>query len=428
MKILLIATNRHGRYMTNIQAQPLPIGLAYIAGYLDPEQHSAKLLDLMFSDDYLAVVERAVKDFQPDLVGLSIRNLDNGSNLKPQSVLPITKEVTDLIRSISQATIVCGGPAFSIFPNECFDFIGPDVGITGSGGDSFSDLADRLGRGESYQDLPGLVFRTDEKIVVTEQQPTSGVMKPPRLEDLDLERYAEAGFGIGIITKWFGNQTPSRAAHSNDLDRLNLRPIQEVIAEMKDLKQRLGLSKFFFIANGFNVPPDHAKSFCQALIDTDLKIEWNTGLVPLSCDPELIVLMKKAGCGLAIIGDLVVDAYDPQDLAIRLEQMAQVCHLCEEGDLSYTVGQTFGAPGETRETVEQKLDFLRNINPAVANLRVGIRMLPGSRSTDQARSDGWIFDDGDLIQPTFYVAESVKGWIADYLQSEASHNPKWSVD
>ena len=142
----------------------------------------------------------------------------------------------------------------------------------------------------------------------------------------------------------------------------------------------------------------------------------------------MIGLMKKAGCGLVIIGDLVVDAYDPQDLAVRLEHMLQVCHLCEEGDLPYTVGQTFGAPGETRETVEQKLVFLRNINPAVANLRVGIRMLPGSRSTDQARSDGRIFDDGDLIQPTFYIAESVKDWIVDHLQAEASHNPKWSVD
>ncbi|SUZ95411.1 uncharacterized protein METZ01_LOCUS48265, partial [marine metagenome] len=114
MKVLLIATNRHGRYMSNFQAQPLPLGLAYIAGYLDPEQHSTKMLDLMFADDYLGDVESAVKEFQPDLVGLSIRNLDNGSNLNPQSVLPITKEVTDLVRSISQATIVCGGPAFSI--------------------------------------------------------------------------------------------------------------------------------------------------------------------------------------------------------------------------------------------------------------------------------------------------------------------------
>ena len=78
--------------------------------------------------------------------------------------------------------------------------------------------------------------------------------------------------------------------------------------------------------------------------------------------------------------------------------------------------------------MEQKLVFLRNINPVVANLRVGIRMLPGSRSTDQARSDGQIFDDGDLIQPTFYVSESVKDWIVNHLQSEAGHNPKWNVD
>ena len=428
MKVLLIATNRHGRYMSNVQAQPLPIGLAYIAGSLDSEQHSTKMLDLMFSDDYLGDVERAVKEFQPGLVGLSLRNLDNGSNLNPQSVLPITKEVTDLIRSISQATIVCGGPAFSILPSKCFDLIEPDVGIAGSGGDSFSDLADRLERGESYRDLPGLVYRVDGKITVTEQKSTSGVMKPPRLEDLELDKYAEAGFGIGVITKWFGNTTPSGNVSSDDLHRQNLRPTQDVIAEVKDLGQRLGLSKFFFIANGFNVPPDHAKSFCQALIDSELKIEWNTGLVPQNCDPELIGLMKRSGCGLVIIGDLVVDAHDPEDLADRLGQMLQVCRLCEEGGLPYTVGQTFGAPGETRATVEQKLVFLRDIKPVVANLRVGIRMMPGSRSADQARLEGQVFDDGDLLQPTFYVAESVKDWIVDHLQTEATHNPLWSID
>ena len=418
MKVLLIATNRHGRWMTNYQAQPLPLGLAYIAGYLDPEQHPTKMLDLMFADDYLGEVEKAVKEFQPGLVGLSMRNLDNGSNLNPESVLPITKDVIDKIRSISSATIACGGPAFSVLPDKCFELVGPDVGITGSGGDSFSDLADRLERGESYEGLPGLVYRANGKITATEQQPASGAMKPPRLEELDLDRYAEAGFGIGVITKWFGSGPVEQ----------NLRPIEEVVAEVKDMRQRLGLGKFFFIANGFNVPLYHAKSFCKALIDSDLKIEWNTGLVPLDCDQELIGLMKESGCGLAIIGDLVVDAHDPADLAIRLDQMLRACRLCEEGALPYAVGQTFGAPGETVETVEQKLDFLRGIDPAVANLRVGIRMLPGSKSADQARSEGQVFDDGDLLQPAFYVADSVKGWIVDHLQAEASQHPKWSVD
>ena len=99
------------------------------------------------------------------------------------------------------------------------------------------------------------------------------------------------------------------------------------------MKQRLGLNKFFFIANGFNRPSDHAKSFCQAMIDADLKVGWNTGLAPGDVDQELIGLMKKSGCDLVIIGDLVVDAHDPDDLSDRLHQMLEVCRLCEEGGL-----------------------------------------------------------------------------------------------
>ena len=60
MRILLIATNRHNRYQSRLNAQPMPIGLAYIAGHLDHERHEVKVLDLMFSDDYLADVEAAV--------------------------------------------------------------------------------------------------------------------------------------------------------------------------------------------------------------------------------------------------------------------------------------------------------------------------------------------------------------------------------
>ena len=41
-------------------------------------------------------------------------------------------------------------------------------------------------------------------------------------------------------------------------------------------------------------------------------------------------------------------------------QMLEVCRLCEEGGLPYTIGQTFGAPGETRETVDRQLAFLQD--------------------------------------------------------------------
>ena len=64
MRVLLIATNRHDRLMGRMDARPLPIGLAYVAGYLDPSRHTTKVLDLMFADDYLAEVEASGEGLQ----------------------------------------------------------------------------------------------------------------------------------------------------------------------------------------------------------------------------------------------------------------------------------------------------------------------------------------------------------------------------
>jgi len=65
MRVLLIATNRHDKLQSRLNAQPMPIGLAYIAGHLDHERHEVKVLDLMFSNDHLADLEATVK---PDKV------------------------------------------------------------------------------------------------------------------------------------------------------------------------------------------------------------------------------------------------------------------------------------------------------------------------------------------------------------------------
>ena len=72
MRILLIATNKNHRLMGRMNAEPAPIGLAYIAGYLNPERHDVKILDLMFSDDHLSDIQNVVGSFQPDLIGYSV--------------------------------------------------------------------------------------------------------------------------------------------------------------------------------------------------------------------------------------------------------------------------------------------------------------------------------------------------------------------
>ena len=202
MRVLMIATNRHHRLMSRMEARPLPIGMAYVAAYLDQDRHSVKTLDLMFSDDYLADVENTVNEIKPDLVGISLRNLSNHSYIDPQWALPITKEVIDKVRSISRAAIVVGGPAFSLLPRECFDYLEPDLGIAGDAGEAFAELANRIEIGEpSYYDLPGLVWREAGETVYHGMRCYSEFTRSPRLEDLDMAKYRQAGFGIGVLTK-----------------------------------------------------------------------------------------------------------------------------------------------------------------------------------------------------------------------------------
>jgi hypothetical protein len=277
--------------------------------------------------------------------------------------------------------------------------------------------------------LPGLVYRQDGEIVLNGGRCASAFAIPPRLDDLDMRKYAQAGFGIGIVTKLGSFYYPTSAAdaQANAESWRVIRPIDEVVAEVRDMDQRYGLRKVFFIDNAFNIPTAHAKQLCQALIASDIKTHWNTCLAPFACDPELLALMKRAGCALVIRGGMRGEPHDGWGLSERLAPMLEACHQCEEQDLHYTISVTFGEPGDTRQTVQEKLDFLRSIKPAVANLRIGVSILPGTDVAQQALTEGLIEDEADLIKPTFYLAAGVRDWIVDELQAEAAQHPRWNL-
>ena len=429
MRILLIATNRHQRLMSRMNAYPAPIGLAYIAGYLDPDRHDVKILDLMFSEDFLEETERTVREFQPDLIGISLRNLDNVSYMDPQWALPGTKEVIDMVRSITEAPIVCGGPGFSLLPEACFDYLGLDLGVAGDGGESFAQLADAMESGETYHNMPGLVYRDDTGSIVRQGLAYSQFSKPPLLDQLDMARYEKAGFGIGVVTK-LGNAFSNSIIAENDTAAWRvLRPIEDVIDDVQDLQDRFGLRKIFFIDSGFNVPLPYAKALCRSIMDAGLKIHWNSYLAPVpeSCDDEVLELMREAGSGLVIVTNKAREDTERVSLESRLAPLREVCQRCDKVGINYTVSQTFGEPGETRETVDAKLNFLSEIEPALANLRVGVRIRPDTPTADAAIKEGIINSENDLIRPSFYIAEPVRDWIVDRLKAEAAANPRWNV-
>ncbi len=88
---------------------------------------------------------------------------------------------------------------------------------------------------------------------------------------------------------------------------------------------------------------------------------------------------------------------------------------------------TFGAPGDTEAGVKSKARFLEEVDPAFVSLRVGDRVLPGTRVAELAVEEGLIHSESDLIWPTFYVEPGVRDWIADYVRKISESHARWHL-
>ena len=423
MRILLIATNQTDRFMDRMAVRPVPIGLAYIAAAVDEDHHQMRVLDLMFSEDGPSDVEEAVRDFQPDLVGLSIRNLDNQSYFNPVWNLPPVKDIVDRIRESSDATILCGGPAFSILPAECLEYVGADLGIAGDAAEAFASLVDRLESEDDYTGIPGVVHRRDGQIVVSEGSFTSDFHRTPRLDLLDMRKYNGSGFGVGVVTKLAQAYYPTSGDGFDGSD-WRIRDPDEVVDEVRGLNSEFGINKIFFIDSGFNIPVDHAKTLCRAIIDSGIKVRWNSYVRPGHGDDELIRLMKQSGCSLALLAE---SGRGGGELGDRLDGLGVMGHLCQEADLPFALNISFGEPGENQGTVDQKLSLLRQVEPAFAVLRLGSRVLPNTPVASTAIEEGIIESESDLIRPVFYISEEVRYWLPDRLRAEAASRPRWNL-
>jgi len=428
MKVLLIATNQAGRYMDRMAVRPLPVGLAYVAAHINAASHPLQVVDLMFSEDAHTDVTEMVQRFQPEVIGLSLRNLDNQSYLNPVWHLPTVRALIGHLRSLSPATIICGGPAFSILPEACFSYLSPDLGIAGDAAASFAHLVECLAQDEPYNDLPGVVYRNQGHIVVNPEQFTTDFHVSPRLDLLDIRRYDKAGFGIGVVNKlaqyYYATADGKGQTKGEDW---RIRPVEEIIEELRRLQRDFGIQKVFFIDSGFNTPLPRAKELCQALIHADLGLRWNSYLRPGEGDAELIELMQRSGCSLALLAG--TDGYDTEqvDLGERLDKVRQFTTLFTQGDLPFTLALGFGNPGETRATVDQKLAFLHQTAPAFATLRVGTRVLPHTHLAKTALEEGLITAEADLLQPTFYLTTGVRDWLVEYLRTAAATQPRWHL-
>ncbi|MDR4506521.1 MAG: cobalamin-dependent protein [Candidatus Scalindua sp.] len=121
MNVLLIITNR---YRTPIPV--IPLGACIVAEYCERAGHQVRTLDLMFERDPLGTLRSVIDRTQPDVVGISFRNIDNNDMQQPAAFYGDLAPLVETVRSKTSAMIVLGGAAVSVMPEALLRFTGAD--------------------------------------------------------------------------------------------------------------------------------------------------------------------------------------------------------------------------------------------------------------------------------------------------------------
>ena len=420
MKLLLVSANRE-----RSPYPVFPLGLAFLATPLKQAGHQLAVLDLCFEPEPLVALGAALTAEQPEAVVISLRNLDNVTWPDARSYLA---GLTDLVAICKgKATVIVGGSGFSLMPLEILAACGADIGLVGEGEEQLPLLLERLTQGADPVGLPGVLL--PGKAEVIPPQTVSRIGSPDR-ELFDVARYLKEGGMANLQTK---RGCPFGCSYCTypllEGQQMRTRPVAEIIAEIRSLVNDHGVDYLYFVDDIFNYPVSFCEQLCTAMLDEGLKVNWSAFINPDFITPQLLELMKKAGCDAVEFG---TDSGSPVVLqslckSFAVDQVRSASQLCHQAGLDFSHYIIFGGPGETEETILETFKLMDELNPTAVIAMTGVRIYPRTKLHRTALDEGIITAATDLLQPTFYLAPAIKDTLSSLVIEQAMQRKNWIV-
>ena len=269
MKILLISANT-----VRVPYYIYPLGLDYVAGAL-AGRHTVKIADINLSKKITTLLD-IIRDFGPDVIGLSLRNIDNTDVLDTRGFIQMYRDLITSIRSVSPALIILGGSGFTIFPRQLMSELNADYGIIGEG-ERLPLLLDAIEKGTDTSGIPGVIAGT------------GGEKVPPPLDDSfrrsfiggEIAQFYTARGGILNLQTKRGCSYNCIYCTYPHIEGSSLRPIPAgEVAETALELERMGGKYFFITDSAFNCDYDHSAEVARAFKTRGVTIPWGAFLAP----------------------------------------------------------------------------------------------------------------------------------------------------
>lgn len=417
-----------------------PIGMAYVAQAASNAGHEVRTLDLCFlGDGVKRPIKRAISEFSPEVVGLSIRNLDNVNMLHPVSYLPDALKVVKIVRGLSRAHVVIGGAAVGLAPEEMTRALGADFCVVADGEIPFVRLLSGLENGSDPHDIPGVGFVGDNDRFHLSPPDRSGFSgaSPDLGRWINMNPYIKVGASYNVQSRRGCNQSCIYCTYNQSLegDRLRFRDPVEVVDEIEEALYKYNPETFEFVDSVFNDPASHAIRIMEEIVRRPWKAKFTAmGVSPKGLDSEFLALMRRAGFRSFMITPETAspEMIENYSKGFTIDDVHMAARAINKTDFDVWWFFMIGGPGETNQTVARSLEFAhrylgrseRNGNH-VAHFFLGVRIYPGTVLWEIAREQGFVHSQSSALEPLWYLSPQLDlAPLVEQMLEAASKRPE----
>lgn len=367
----------------------IPLGLLYVGAAVRDDGHEVKILDLNLSLDPNEHARDEITSFNPDFVGItaSTANIKRAYALA-ESIKKINKEIT----------IIAGGPHTSAYPDDVLKESKIDCVVKGEGDFSLRQI---IRHGFSRQ-IPNIYYKHNGGIVEAEKQGcvTDDLDKLPypAYDLLDIKKYVQSDL--------LGKKQPagflevSRGCYARCIYcnkgifgfRVRQKSAVRVVDEIQRML-KLGFKEIHIIDDIFTANKQKVFDICEEIIKRKLKFPWHphSGVRADSVSPEILRIMKKAGCYRILYGvesgsQRVLDHINK---GITLTQVETAVKWAKKVKMQTVCAFMLALPTETEDDINKTIDFAIRLNPDYAKWTITVP-LPGTPLFNQMESKGQI--------------------------------------
>jgi magnesium-protoporphyrin IX monomethyl ester (oxidative) cyclase len=372
-----------------IDVNPLPpLGLGYIAAVMEKMGLEIKIVDCLMEGWHYrkniglnririgleeGEIKKIIEDFSPDLVG--VNNLFSRQYKEAHSIYQLAKEVDNNIITVA------GGPHPTVMAEFTLRDPKVDYVVLGEGEIVIEKLIAGLNKGdiEKIRGIDGLGYKEDGEIIVNP--------KTTFIEDLDklpfparhllnMEKYfgLEASHGKRrhkrfspiVTSRGCAAKCTFCTAYKVWGRKYRMRSPENVIEEMKELKNEYGIEELLIEDDNITLNPKRAERLFDLMIKEKLDLQWDTpnGVAAYTLNKDLIRKMKEAGCYKI---NLAVESGNQQTLLnvikkpLMLTKVKEIVDWCREIDLEVGMFLVFGMPGDTLRGMWDSIKFAKKI-------------------------------------------------------------------